>query len=213
MIHELFKIFTWMGSEWVLYSLFALSVLTIWVILQRWFEIRRLTHVSGKFWDEQADGWFKNTDATSWAQDLDNLKMNYPCLESDTLEVVYRSMQNGNSDASQVVSAYLDQRKMRLERFVAILGTIGANAPFIGLLGTVLGIIRAFNDMATSGLSGMDNISGGIAEALVATAVGLMVAIPAVVFFNLLNKRIGVLIRRAQNLGMLALGQTPSKRD
>lgn len=208
MIHQLFKIFTWMGSEWVLWALFAMSVLTVWVILQRWFEIRRLTNVSSRFWDEQADKWFSGGSTLS-VSDIEKLKTSYPCLESDALEVTVRALQSGTGSPGDVVAAYLDQRRLKLEKFVAILGTIGANAPFVGLLGTVLGIIRAFNDMATSGLANsLENIGGGIAEALVATAIGLLVAIPAVVFFNLLNKRISNLIRKAQNLSQLIIGQS-----
>lgn len=208
MIHQLFKIMTWMGSEWVLWTLFLMSVLTVWVILQRWFEIRRLNNVSSRFWDEQADKWFRGGSQLTSA-DIEKLKASYPCLESEALEVNFRAMQSGSAAPSEVVAAYLDQRKLKLEKFVAILGTIGANAPFVGLLGTVLGIIRAFSDMAVSGLANsLETIGGGISEALVATAIGLFVAIPAVIFFNVLNKRISNLIRKAQNLSQLVLGQS-----
>lgn len=208
MIHQLFKIMTWMGSEWVLWTLFLMSVLTVWVILQRWFEIRRLNNVSSRFWDEQADKWFRGGSQLTSA-DIEKLKASYPCLESEALEVTFRAMQSGSTAPSEVVAAYLDQRKLKLEKFVAILGTIGANAPFVGLLGTVLGIIRAFSDMAVSGLANsLETIGGGISEALVATAIGLFVAIPAVIFFNVLNKRISNLIRKAQNLSQLVLGQS-----
>lgn len=209
MIHHLFTIFTWLGSEWVLYTLFLMSVLTLWVILQRWFEIQRLNNVSSRFWDEQADKWFRQG-APLTEDEIVKLKQNYPCLEADALEVTYQAMkQQGAASPADVVAAYLDQRKMRLEKFVAILGTIGANAPFVGLLGTVLGIIRAFHDMAISGLANsLENIGGGIAEALVATAIGLLVAIPAVIFFNVLNKRISNLVRKASNLSQLVIGQS-----
>lgn len=70
------------------------------------------------------------------------------------------------------------------ERFVPLLGTVAAAAPFIGLLGTVVGIIRAFRSLAMSGTGGPQIVASGIAEALVATAVGLMVAIPALVAYN-----------------------------
>ena len=100
--------------------------------------------------------------------------------------------------------AYIENRRIGLEKQIGVLGTIGANAAFIGLLGTVLGIIRAFNDISTKGLSsGAETITGGIAEALVATAIGLLVAIPAVIFFNLLNRKIQVVTRKAYNLSAL----------
>ena len=71
-----------------------------------------------------------------------------------------------------------------LRRGLGGLATIGSTAPFIGLLGTVVGIIHAFQGIAESGAGGIGTVSGGIAEALVATAFGLFVAIPAVMAFN-----------------------------
>ena len=67
---------------------------------------------------------------------------------------------------------------------LAFLGTLGNNAPFIGLFGTVLGIIRAFHDLAGSAMQGTQAVMAGIAEALVATGVGLLVALPAVATYN-----------------------------
>lgn len=77
-----------------------------------------------------------------------------------------------------------------LKRGLSGLATIGATAPFVGLLGTVIGIINAFRGMALTGSGGIGAISAGIAEALVATAVGLFVAIPAVWAFNYLTTRV-----------------------
>ena len=72
----------------------------------------------------------------------------------------------------------------RLEAYVPILGTIASTAPFIGLFGTVIGIIRAFQDIAKSGGGGPEVVAVGIAEALVSTAGGLAVAIPALIAYN-----------------------------
>ena len=77
-----------------------------------------------------------------------------------------------------------------LERGAQFLGTVGANAPFLGLTGTVLGILAAFRRMAEQGGSGGTEVMSAIAGALIATAAGLMVAIPAVVLYNLLKARI-----------------------
>jgi Biopolymer transport proteins len=71
-----------------------------------------------------------------------------------------------------------------LKRGLGLLATIGSTAPFIGLFGTVVGIINAFRSIAATGSGGMSVVSGGIAEALVSTALGIFVAIPAVVAFN-----------------------------
>lgn len=77
-----------------------------------------------------------------------------------------------------------------LRRGMNILASIGSVAPFVGLLGTVVGIITAFQGIASTGSGGLGAVSAGIAEALVETALGLMVAIPAVLFFNQLNTKI-----------------------
>jgi biopolymer transport protein ExbB len=78
----------------------------------------------------------------------------------------------------------------KLERYTSIVGTIGNTAVYIGLFGTVLGIIRAFHDIAAAGAGGMSIVIGGVAEALVCTATGLFVAIPAVIAFNYFTKRV-----------------------
>ena len=79
---------------------------------------------------------------------------------------------------------------IKLERRIAIIGTIGSTAVYIGLFGTVLGIIRAFQDIAQQGAGGMAVVINGIAEALICTAVGLCVAVPAVIAFNYCQSRI-----------------------
>jgi biopolymer transport protein ExbB/biopolymer transport protein TolQ len=77
-----------------------------------------------------------------------------------------------------------------LKRMVPALATIGATAPFVGLLGTVVGVINAFNGIAATGSGGIGAVSAGISEALVETALGLLVAIPAVWFYNYLTGRV-----------------------
>jgi biopolymer transport protein ExbB/TolQ len=78
----------------------------------------------------------------------------------------------------------------KLGRYTGIVGTIGNTAVYIGLFGTVLGIIRAFHDIAAAGAGGMSIVIGGVAEALVCTAAGLFVAIPAVIAFNYFTKKV-----------------------
>jgi len=78
----------------------------------------------------------------------------------------------------------MSETLIQLKRGLGFLATIGSTAPFIGLFGTVVGIINAFRGIAATGSGGMAAVSGGIAEALVATALGIFVAIPAVVAFN-----------------------------
>ena len=84
----------------------------------------------------------------------------------------------------------------RLERGLSFLATIGSSAPFIGLFGTVVGIMNAFADIGTSGSASLAIVAPGIAEALVATAVGLFAAIPAVVAYNYQGARLNRLLEK-----------------
>jgi biopolymer transport protein ExbB len=86
---------------------------------------------------------------------------------------------------------YMEEIGGDLRRGLGVLASVGSVAPFVGLLGTVLGIITAFQGIATSGSGGISSVSAGISEALVETALGLFVAIPAVLAFNHLSGRIG----------------------
>ena len=92
-------------------------------------------------------------------------------------------------DWREAVAHGVDRARLSLERWLGVLGTIGAVAPFIGLFGTVLGVMRAFRDLAAAGMGNPTIVAAGIAEALVATAAGLAVAIPAVVLYNYFTHR------------------------
>lgn len=110
------------------------------------------------------------------------------------LTVIQTGVQNSQMPKEQVgemMRACQMKQKGHLERNLAVLGTLGNVAPFIGLLGTVLGIIQAFQDLAgPQSAAGASVVAVGIAEALVATAAGLAVAIPAVVFYNIFLKKV-----------------------
>ena len=84
----------------------------------------------------------------------------------------------------------LDKELAKLERGLVMLATLGAVSPFIGLFGTVVGIIRAFSALSVNEASSYTNVMSGIAEALVSTAAGILVAIPAVMFYNYFIKQI-----------------------
>jgi biopolymer transport protein ExbB/biopolymer transport protein TolQ len=104
--------------------------------------------------------------------------------------------QSGNDPAGSlelVTSALRDSMSetlIQLKKGLGLMATIGSTAPFIGLFGTVVGIISAFNGIAATGSGGMAAVSGGIAEALISTALGIFVAIPAVVAFNQFTGRL-----------------------
>ena len=96
----------------------------------------------------------------------------------------------GKTAAGESMELAARQEILSLERYLGVLGTIGSTAPFIGLFGTVLGIIRAFHDLAIAEGAGPSVVADGIAEALVATAAGLFVAVPAVMAYNYFTRRI-----------------------
>lgn len=96
----------------------------------------------------------------------------------------------GKPSVGEAMELTARQEMLCLERYLGALGTIGSTAPFIGLFGTVLGIIRAFHDLAIAEGAGPSVVADGIAEALVATAAGLFVAVPAVMAYNYFTRRI-----------------------
>ncbi|MBK9577995.1 MAG: MotA/TolQ/ExbB proton channel family protein [Fibrobacteres bacterium] len=98
--------------------------------------------------------------------------------------------------------------RRHLETGVSFLGTVGANAPFLGLTGTVLGILIAFNKFAQAGGKGSTEVMVAIARALVATALGLIIAIPAVVAFNVLKNRIKILLDRSREVRGLVVARS-----
>ena len=96
-------------------------------------------------------------------------------------------------DLERVLSTSRQEVAHTLKRGLWLIGTIGSLAPYVGLFGTVVGIIRAFGDMAEHGAGGFEVVAAGISEALIATAAGLAVAIIALLFFNFLQTRVGAI--------------------
>jgi biopolymer transport protein ExbB/TolQ len=103
----------------------------------------------------------------------------------------FRTAPNNKDVALESVARALERQAARevqtFKRGLGVLATVGSTAPFIGLLGTTMGIVNAFQQMANSGSGGLGTISAGISEALITTAFGLLVAIPAVMAFNFLQ--------------------------
>jgi biopolymer transport protein ExbB/biopolymer transport protein TolQ len=123
--------------------------------------------------------------------------------KSHLAKVVTAGLQEfrAHSESSDIPGEQLEASKRALERAEAIvhaelkrglggLATIGSTAPFVGLFGTVVGILNAFRGIAASKATGLAAVAGGIAEALVTTAIGLFVAIPAVMMFNYFTNRV-----------------------
>ena len=108
-------------------------------------------------------------------------------------DVVYAGLSfvnHGEKEISNNMERTIVIETNLLEQYTTIVGTIGSIAVYIGLFGTVLGIIKAFNDIAASGSGGINVVINGIAESLICTAAGLCVAVPAVIAYNYFIKRI-----------------------
>ena len=103
------------------------------------------------------------------------------------------------AEAEEIMHVMLNQQKLLLERNTGLLGTMAAVAPLIGLLGTVWGIMRAFQAMSVAGSAAPAIVAGGVAEALVTTAAGLVIAVPAVMLYNHFNRRLATMLAVAEN--------------
>jgi biopolymer transport protein ExbB/biopolymer transport protein TolQ len=114
-----------------------------------------------------------------------------PSIEARVLLAALAWERGGPAAVQDAVESELGAARKELDRGTNLLGTLGTNAPFVGLFGTVLGVIEAFHQLsAGAAKAAMGNVMSGIAEALVATGVGLFVALPAVVAYNVAQKRI-----------------------
>jgi biopolymer transport protein ExbB len=111
----------------------------------------------------------------------------------------------------QELQILLDLEKRKLEKRLLVLGTLGNNAPFIGLLGTVLGVIRAFHDLAATA-GGPEVVMQGLSEALIATAVGILVAIPCVAAYNYLQKRLRDHLSDLEHIGRRVIADLDGKK-
>jgi biopolymer transport protein ExbB len=196
--------FTLLGSEWVLWLLVALSVLSVAVMVERAFFLA----AGGKF-DFETIGkellrFLRDGDAAGARRVLGEPRGPESQVAAAGLDQVGR----GSDAISEAMASTKSRLRLDMERNLGVLGTLGNNAPFIGLFGTVLGIIKAFADLARNQGGGAATVMSGISAALVATAVGLMVAIPAVVAFNYFQSRVRRTLGRVDAVAHLILSAT-----
>jgi len=184
-ITESFLNFTLLGAEWVLWLLIGLSIVSIAVAIERFrYFAARAVDTAAVVRDSRravAEG------------DAGGFEKKYAESPSMAVSVAVEGLSeaaHGVDAATEAMNSAKTQSRADHERNLVVLGTLGNNAPFIGLFGTVLGIIKAFNDLAENPSGDATVVMGGISEALVATAVGLLVAIPAVILFNYFNRRV-----------------------
>jgi len=187
--------FTMLGAGWVLWLLVGLSVLSVTVMLERglYFGQRRMSKRFPELLRLCQDGALDKA-AQLAAGDA---------MEAEVVRVAARVARSGQEAVEKAVASTIDRRRLEYERWLFVLGTLGNNAPFIGLFGTVLGIIRAFADLAAhpAAAAGASTVMAGISEALVATAIGLFVAIPAVLAYNIYQRLLKRVVGRSQSLG------------
>jgi biopolymer transport protein ExbB len=173
------------GGDWVLYLLLLSSVLSLAVMIQKaWF-----FHRNKIAWNEFSDmlSSFLNRGDIIAAREYAERHSN-PAAR--TLVSGLKNLDKGPAAVEEVLIGKRIAEKFRMESRLVILGTLGNNAPFIGLFGTVLGIIKAFHDLSMAQNPNPSVVMAGVSEALVATAVGLIVAIPAVMAYNYFQRRV-----------------------
>ncbi|HEX4336436.1 MAG TPA: MotA/TolQ/ExbB proton channel family protein [Polyangiaceae bacterium] len=186
LVEKLLKV-ALLGSSWVMWLLLALSVFSFGAMIERTLYFRKRSDDVDEL-GERLIGLLEQGD-TDGAR---GLLEKSPSVEASVLAPAMKYIAAGAEAVADSIESGMIRARMDLERGSTLLGTLGNNAPFIGLFGTVIGVIIAFHQLGTSQSSAsMNAVMGGIAESLVATGVGLFVAIPAVVAYNLIQKRIG----------------------
>jgi biopolymer transport protein ExbB/biopolymer transport protein TolQ len=175
------------GSTWVLWLLLGLSVFSFAAMLERWLFFRKhkddFAALRARVGKALATG-----DVEGASKTLEKS----PSIEARVVLAALAWRRGGPEAVSDAVESELGAAKKELERGTNLLGTLGNNAPFVGLFGTVLGVIEAFHQLSGGpAKTAMGNVMSGIAEALVATGVGLFVALPAVIAYNIAQERIG----------------------
>ncbi len=189
-------------SEWVLYLLLGLSLASIAVMVERWFFYR-----SHRI---DADGLRTKLSALLAAGDFQGaakLMQGYDTLETNIVLTGLKAYEMGPESVEDLIAGALGKEKGRYERRLNFLATLASNAPYVGLFGTVLGIVRSFRDLAANMADASSAVMAGIAESLIATAVGLLVAIPAVVAFNVFKARVKDSVVDGQMLSRILLSQ------
>lgn len=210
LVEWLQRLMTSFGAAWVMWLMLLLSVISVAIMLERTWFFLSLRDDLGRLASELRDLLRKN--------DVEGAMKRMEASPSAEAAVVVAGLMEadrGAASADQAMQGAAALQRMKLERRLAFLGTLGNNAPFIGLFGTVIGVVRAFEELGkqsqtaavTEAAQGMapQAVMAAIAEALVATAVGLAVAIPAVVMYNTFQRRIKAILANTEALTRVLL--------
>lgn len=175
--------------------LVAMSLYSLTIALERWVYYRKMRSATLLFLPAVTKA-LKNADLDAALKETKNHRLSHlaKVLNGGLHEFINHESQKHEFDLISACSRALERSaaitSAELKRGLAVLATVGASAPFVGLLGTVFGVIASFQGMASAGSGGLGAISAGIAEALFATGLGLAVAIPAVWFYNYFTNKI-----------------------
>ena len=178
-------------------AILIIASITSWVLIfEKYFTLTRSTDASHEIEDKFGEGEkIENLYLALKEKDLGDLEPSELILVS-----VYDSLMNKNNSINEVesterlVRVIVNREEERLSKNLSLLATISSSAPYIGLLGTVIGIINAFQGLSTTAQLTLSSVAPGISEALVATAVGLLAAIPAPIAYNQFSKKLDNLI-------------------
>jgi biopolymer transport protein ExbB/TolQ len=169
------------------YPLIILSVISVAVVLERLWSLRNISSLTLRIAESLVEPLKKGQ------RDLAIVicKQSSDCpVGRIMLSILNHDTANRPEMTNSIAAEAMFEEAQRLKKNLWVLGTVASSAPFIGLLGTVVGIIKSFESMAVAGTGGFAVVAAGISEALVATALGLGVAIIAVVFYNYFQTRI-----------------------
>ncbi len=169
-----------------IYILLACSVLSLAIIIERYVYYRKRSRIKRVDFMSRIS---KDLGKGNTAKALET------CKATDTpfSSVVYAGINlAGHNEMliSNTMEREISIETIKLEKYTSVVGTIGSTAVYIGLFGTVLGIIRAFHDISVAGSGGISVVISGISESLACTAMGLCVAVPAVIAYNYFTKKI-----------------------
>jgi biopolymer transport protein ExbB len=199
---SLLQFFENLGAEWVLWLLVGLGLLAIVVMVERFIFFRR-HQVDPESLTRSVVGALREGGPPAAREALGNLHG----MTGGVLKAALDAWDDGVESVEEVIQAAIAQQRVYYDRFLPILGTLGNSAPFIGLFGTVIGILGAFSALGSGAEGGVlkAQVMSSIGEALIATAVGLGVAIPSVVAFNTFKNRIRIMTGNTESVARMLL--------
>ena len=181
-----FKSFALLGAEWVMWILIILSLISVTIMIERILFFMGQRPKINIIIDKVKKSMSGKNSFKDTIEILSGIKGVAPSIALAALN----EAKNGIAAVEEAAASARIREKMKLDRNLAFLGTVGNNAPFIGLFGTVIGVIQAFHELSLNSTGGASTVMSGISEALVATAIGLLVALPAVVAYNTFSRKI-----------------------